>query len=581
MKKQNLTLSIFVSISVLAAVTLLITGSLWINSIQNRFHIESKQIREIQIANMETQIKNSVDALVEFIEYRKKTTETVLKKELKERVHNVKSIIEGIYEKNKDSLSKNEIQEQIISTLRNIRFNDGRGYYFIDTLEGDVVLYPTIPESEGLNLIDLKDGRANYALRQEIDLVKSQDEGYIEGYWKKPGGTDQNFKKITYVQGFPPYNWYFGTGEYVDNVTIQIQNEIKEYVNQLTYGHLKQQYIFIHNMEGVEIANGAYPSFIGVNNFELEDLHGVKVYQDQIKLVQSKTHSGFLKHYWPTPSGEGQIEKLTYVTSIPDWNWVIGSGINMTSLDNLVASKKLELKSIVREQSTKIIILLVFIFIISVFIAKTSASSINKNISLFVKNMENSSNNLSMINLEKVKYIDFQELALVSNRMTTRINTLLHKDELTGLFNRRYINKTLRYLTEKATTNKTDLSLIMLDIDLFKLINDEYGHQIGDEVLVSISKIIQQTVREVDLVGRYGGEEVIIILPKASHIKAIQIANRIRENIESHIFEHIGKTVTISGGVATCQDINADKLIKQADDNLYEAKDRGRNQIVG
>jgi len=364
-------------------------------------------------------------------------------------------------------------------------------------------------------------------------------------------------------------------------MTIQIQNEIKEYVNQLHYGHEDGQYIFIHDMNGIEIANGAFPEFIGVNNLQLEDLNGVKVYQDQIKLVKSNPNGGFLTHYWPNKSGDGQIEKLTYVTSIPGWNWVIGSGINMNFLNKLITNKKNELQATVRDQSCKIVLLLVFIFIFSISFAKITVFSINKNISIFVKNMEKSSDNLKMINPKKVKYNDFQELALVSNKMTNRINTLLHKDALTGLFNRRYINNILGLLVKEASINKTEISLIMLDIDFFKSINDEYGHQIGDQVLISISKIIQGSVRESDPVGRYGGEEIIVILPNTSNTKVLEIANHIRENIENHVFKHINKTITISGGVSTNLQISADALIKQADDNLYKAKAKGRNQIVG
>lgn len=579
-KRQNLTVTIFISICLLAAITLLITGSLWINAVQDRFKAESAQIRDIHILNMKAEIKNSVDSLVQFIEYRKKTTEDILRKDLHERVNNAYSIINGIYEKNKGKLPDDQIKAQIVATLRSIRFNDGRGYYFIDTLRGDVVLYPTIPNNEGKNLMDLQDDRGNYALREEIELIKKQGSGFLEGYWRKPGVSHSDFKKITYVKAFTPYNWYIGTGEYVDNVSIQIQNEIKAYVNQLSYGHFNQQYIFIHNTDGIELANGLFPEMIGKNNYELEDLNGVKVFQEQIAISQTPEHGGFLIHYWPKPNNEGSMKKLTYVTSIPDWNWVVGSGIDMQFLENLVTNKKLELQNYLREEITKIVLLLAFIFIISLLMAKVAVSSINKNISLFVKNMEKSSHNLSMIDVETVEYNDFKNLAVVSNQMTQRINTLLYKDELTGLYNRRYINKTFSSLVSIAMKDKQNLSLIMFDIDLFKDVNDIYGHQVGDIVLIKIAEIIQNTVRDNDYVGRYGGEEMVVILPRTENTTAFEIAERIRQKIEAHNFEHVDKIITISGGIITSHQIMADEMIKQADDKLYQAKNNGRNKIV-
>ena len=580
-KRQNLTITIFISICLLAAITLLITGSLWIHAVQERFKAESSQIRDIHILNMKTEIKNSVDSLVQFIEYRKQTTEDILKKDLHERVDNAYSIIQGIYEKNKGKLPPSEIKSQIIATLRDIRFNDGRGYYFIDTLKGEVILYPTIPNNEGKNLIDLQDDRGNYALREEIELVKKQGAGYLNGYWRKPGVSHSDFKKITYVRAFPPYNWYIGTGEYVDNVSSQIQNEIKAYVNQLNYGHFNQQYIFIHDTEGIELANGLFPEMIGQNNYDLEDLNGVKVFQEQLKISQSPQHGGFLTHYWPKPNNKGSMKKLTYVTSIPDWNWVVGSGIDMQFLENLVANKKLELQHYVRAEITKIILLLAFIFIISLLMAKLAVSSINKNITLFVKNMEKSSHNLSMIDVETVEYNDFKNLAVVSNQMTHRINTLLYKDELTGLFNRRYINKAFSSLVSQAMESKQNISLIMFDIDLFKEVNDQYGHQTGDVVLIKIAEIIQGTVRDNDYVGRYGGEEIVVILPNTENATTFEIAQRIRKKIEAHNFAQVDKIITISGGIVTSHKITADEMIKQADDKLYQAKNNGRNQIVG
>lgn len=581
MKKQNLTVTIFISICLLAAITLLVTGGLWINAVQKRFQIEADQIREIHITNMQGEIKNSVNSLVKFIEYRKKLTESILKEDLRERVSNAESIIASIYEENNGKLPESQIKSIIVSALRNIRFNNGRGYYFIDTLAGDVVLYPTIPESEGQNLLNLQDERGNYPLQQEIELVKSQGSGYIEAYWKKPGTTQHDFKKITYVQAFEPYNWYIGTGEYVDDVTALIQEEIKEYVNQLSYGHLNSQYVFIHDMKGIEIANGLFPDMIGADSFELEDINGVKVAQEQINISQSEAQGGFLIHHWPKPDSNEVMEKLTYVTAVPDWQWVVGSGIDMHFIDQLVADKKLELEQVVQKEIYKIILLLVFIFLLSLLFAKIAVNSINKNISLFINHMEKSSSDLNTIDIETVEYNDFKNLAVVSNQMTDRINMLLYKDELTGLYNRRYINKIFTSLVDASITNEMDTSIIMIDIDYFKQINDKHGHQAGDSVLVKVAEIIQSTLRESDNVGRYGGEEIIIILPNTSNKTAFEIANRIRINIEKNDFADIHQHVTISGGICTSQTETATAMIKKADEYLYEAKENGRNRIIG
>ena len=118
----------------------------------------------------------------------------------------------------------------------------------------------------------------------------------------------------------------------------------------------------------------------------------------------------------------------------------------------------------------------------------------------------------------------------------------------------------------------------MLDIDYFKKVNDNYGHQIGDEVLVKVSEIIQENIRETDIAGRYGGEEFLIIFPQTNCKEALNTAERINLTLKAHKFDK-GFTLTISGGLSEWQGENAAQLIKKADELLYKAKNGGRDRI--
>jgi diguanylate cyclase (GGDEF)-like protein len=119
----------------------------------------------------------------------------------------------------------------------------------------------------------------------------------------------------------------------------------------------------------------------------------------------------------------------------------------------------------------------------------------------------------------------------------------------------------------------------MLDIDYFKKINDKYGHVFGDEVLIKISSVIEETVRKVDIAGRYGGEEFLIVIPGTDSGGAYKTAERIRESIEKIKWDKDGPKVTISGGVCEFKDEDSEKLIAKADKLLYRAKESGRNRI--
>jgi len=156
-------------------------------------------------------------------------------------------------------------------------------------------------------------------------------------------------------------------------------------------------------------------------------------------------------------------------------------------------------------------------------------------------------------------------------------------DNLTGLYNRRYFSNAIKQQIALAKRNQTDLSILFLDADDFKDVNDTYGHSVGDDVLRKISSVITDAIRQSDIAARYGGEEFIIILPFTNSIEALILAERIRTNIEKSKLEVNEKlvAVTISGGIASfpVNAQNVDDLINLADSALYRAKGAGKNNI--
>jgi diguanylate cyclase (GGDEF)-like protein len=166
-------------------------------------------------------------------------------------------------------------------------------------------------------------------------------------------------------------------------------------------------------------------------------------------------------------------------------------------------------------------------------------------------------------------------------------NDLLHKlsitDELTHIYNRRYFIKRLKEEFHRALRYSEKLALIIMDIDNFKKINDTYGHQTGDKILYQVAKIMKQQLRGCDVLGRYGGEEFIILLPYTDFKGAFALSERIRNSIEQNTFK-VGRkkiNVTISAGIVSYPEYKAEsyeKFIKKADEGLYLAKKSGKNR---
>lgn len=156
-------------------------------------------------------------------------------------------------------------------------------------------------------------------------------------------------------------------------------------------------------------------------------------------------------------------------------------------------------------------------------------------------------------------------------------------DPLTGVVNRRRFNEQVNMELNRAQRFKHPLSLLLLDIDHFKLINDTHGHQLGDVALISLVTRLQEQLREVDLLGRWGGEEFIILLPETTLELAMATAERLRIAVESRphsLTAELAIPMTISIGVSAYHDQGdcADKMLTRADTALYMAKRQGRNR---
>ena len=175
-------------------------------------------------------------------------------------------------------------------------------------------------------------------------------------------------------------------------------------------------------------------------------------------------------------------------------------------------------------------------------------------------------------------------VSLDNAKIHKKVNELSITDDLTGLYNRRKMDEVLENEFNKAKRYGNGLSIMILDIDHFKRINDFYGHKVGDVVLSRIGGILMRNIRNIDIATRYGGEEFVIILPQTDFDSALFAAKKLKNIIKNQRFTQIKGEVTISIGIATMPDerINTvDDILKIADDFLYEAKNSGRNRIIG
>ena len=206
----------------------------------------------------------------------------------------------------------------------------------------------------------------------------------------------------------------------------------------------------------------------------------------------------------------------------------------------------------------------------------------------------NENNHLTGLILQKelisLSYSKWSILMREYSTELSEINNLLEKknkkyekmastDQLTGLYNRYKFTELFVSEYQTMTQRDNDMSLIMIDIDYFKSINDKYGHNVGDRVLIQTSNLLLRHLRNVDIIGRWGGEEFVVLVPTASIDNTIKLANSIREDLSKH---DMGDNLKITASFGITKVKKGDQLedaIKRADDALYEAKNSGRNCV--
>lgn len=183
------------------------------------------------------------------------------------------------------------------------------------------------------------------------------------------------------------------------------------------------------------------------------------------------------------------------------------------------------------------------------------------------------------------KEIKVQQLISSLEKSQEELKLLSSIDHMTKLYNRRYFSNASEYMLELAKRNKSEMAVVMLDIDKFKGINDTYGHKIGDEVIINLAIILKKFSRKSDVVCRWGGEEFLILLPETSRAGALKISESLREKVEGFTLFTDDDTkinFTISIGVSCVdikKEINLEMAIHRADEALYEAKKNGRNRV--
>ncbi len=400
----------------IAAVSIILVGCFWIMDEAKRFTRQSNELKQGFINTQKMRLQKELAEVFDYIDYMKSTTENRLKNSIKKRVYEAHTLATHIHGTYHTRMTEEEISRLIVETLRPIRFNNGRGYFFATDFTGVERLFADKPELEGRNMLSMVSSDNIHVVKEMIQLCRETEEGFIRYKWTKPDEKGDHFPKYAFVKRFAPMDWLIGTGEYLDDVEQDIQKEVLARIGNIRFGD--RGYVFVLDYDGKSLARGYQPQLIGKELWEIEDPEGVKIVQEMKKAIENP-EGGFVRYLWERPDKKRLSPKLSFVKGVPEWQWMIGTGIYMDKIDEIIAKREKQLEQDIRKNILKILAILISMVMLTVLTGRWLSQKVEKNFTAFAHFFKKVAKENVKIDEPSLGFREFILLARSANTMVT------------------------------------------------------------------------------------------------------------------------------------------------------------------
>ncbi|MCP4341887.1 MAG: response regulator [Desulfobulbaceae bacterium] len=407
------------SMILVAVLSVGMVGSFWIYQEYVKYTTEFQKQKDVYIGAQKAAIKQEVNRVLAYIDFKKETTEQNLKNSIHNRVYEAVAVAQNIYNSWYGRKSDEEIQTLIKEALGAIRFNKGRGYFYIYDMQGNNVLLPFSPHLEGKNLWELQDSKGDYTIQRATEIIREDGEGFQRWYWYKPGENRRMSEKIGFHKKFEPYDWWIGTGEYIEDFRWDIQQETLDWIRKIRFG--EDGYIFAFDFTGTTLAHFIQET-IGQNRWDFKDTNGVSVIEELIRISQ-QVGGGFLDYVGLIrPSTGLAASKIGYAHAVKDWKWTVGAGVYVDSINDIIA---IQHKILVDEIVKNILLIFVFLavsLLLIVFLLRYISRKTTDNLAIFTSFFEQAATDSLIISDDSIHFSEFKSLAQSANQMVTERN---------------------------------------------------------------------------------------------------------------------------------------------------------------
>lgn len=362
-------------------------------------------------------------------------------------------------------------------------------------------------------------------------------------------------------------------------------------ISKSRYGRDSNGYYYVvRKMDGRVVMHPIDSTLVGMDVRKIVDVNGLNIGEEIFSAIESAEDS-FFKYYWAKPSTGRPSLKLAYARYISRFDWIIVTGIYIDDFEKGIFQYQDKLKKEIIKNTTFIIVKLFIILIAFWGVLFYVRQKFMGDIETISRSFDRAVLYQEEVDVNTLQFKEFTRLSEYLNiivgknsMMYKKLRYYAEKDQLTDLFNRRKFMENLDREFASCKRYKYPVSLLMLDLDHFKKVNDSLGHAAGDVALKKFAEILAGNIRDVDIAGRIGGEEFAVLMPNTEKDKAVFVAERIRKAVENGIVEFEGSefSLTVSIGVASIPPADlkeSAELLKIADSCLYKAKSSGRNQV--
>ena len=397
-------------------------GTFWAYNEYQAYQDTVANIRHNYQQQYTMRLKEESDKIIGFVEYKRSQQDAGIEAEIREKVQSAYSVASHVYSLYKEENSMVELRSMVVELLRPIRWDNGLGYYFVGNVSSGIIeLLADNPKLEGVHLDALEDTNFRDVVAAIIEVVVKRGAGMVHYTLTKPESPGSSYPKISFVKVFEPFEWFIGAGVYSDEMERRIQQDILERIQRLRFG--MEGEVLIFRLDGTILCstdkNLLGRSVLSIR--EMTDNGSNDSYGSYgstlLTLAESEDKSGFYEYSRNSDEGEKRSERLAYVTTYADWDWVIVTSISMFEMEKLVDHETLTYQNIAFRNTTLFLILFSAAVTVLLLLSYFYSLKIKRGIDHFTGFFRRAADSKTRVEIDKLSFREFVVLGEYANRM--------------------------------------------------------------------------------------------------------------------------------------------------------------------